>query len=141
LLQASNPLMAILYGARATWGWTEFIAIGVYKIITGEISRKNIGGPLTIASKSGEVGAEGASSLIFFIAILSVNLGALNLLPIPILDGGHLLFFLVEAVTRRPIGDRQREIAQQIGLLLLLFIMVFALWNDIERVILPLFHS
>jgi regulator of sigma E protease len=141
LLQASNPFIAMLYGAKATWGWTEFIAIGVYKIITGEISRKNIGGPLTIASKSGEVGAEGASSLIFFIAILSVNLGALNLLPIPILDGGHLLFFLVEAVTRKPIGERQREIAQQIGLLLLLFIMVFALWNDIERVILPLFHS
>ncbi|MGH7253166.1 MAG: site-2 protease family protein, partial [Nitrospiraceae bacterium] len=110
-------------------------AVGIYKMLTGEISSKNIGGPLTIASISGEAATQGASSLIFLIAILSINLGVLNLLPIPILDGGHLLFFAIETVLRKPLGDRQREIAQQVGLLLLVGIMVFAFWNDIERLI------
>ena len=104
-------------------------------MLTGEISSKNIGGPLTIASISGEAATQGPSSLVFLIAILSINLGVLNLLPIPILDGGHLLFFAIEAVLRKPLGDRQREIAQQVGLLLLVGIMVFAFWNDIERLI------
>ncbi|MES4785860.1 MAG: hypothetical protein C4294_08645 [Nitrospiraceae bacterium] len=73
--------------------------------------------------------------MIFLIAILSINLGVLNLLPIPILDGGHLLFFGIEAILRKPLGERQREIAQQVGLLLLVVIMVFAFWNDIERLL------
>jgi len=84
---------------------------------------------------SGEAAAQGASSVVFLIAILSINLGVLNLLPIPILDGGHLLFFAIEAILRKPLGERQREIAQQVGLLLLVSIMVFAFWNDIERLI------
>jgi regulator of sigma E protease len=104
-------------------------------MIAGEISSKNIGGPLTIANISGEAAAQGVSSVVFLIAILSINLGVLNLLPIPILDGGHLLFFSIEAILRKPLGERQREIAQQVGLLLLVGIMVFAFWNDIERLI------
>lgn len=135
LIRASNPLLAAWHGLEATWGWTELTTVGIYKMITGEISSKNIGGPLTIASISGEAGAQGFSSLVFLIAILSINLGVLNLLPIPILDGGHLLFFFIEAVIRKPLGDRQREIAQQVGFVLLLVIMVFAFWNDIERLI------
>ena len=141
LIRAANPLLALWHGLEATWGWTELTAVGIYKMIAGEISSKNIGGPLTIASISGEAGAQGMASVIFLIAILSINLGVLNLLPIPILDGGHLLFFAIEAVMRKPLADRQRELAQQAGLLLLVGIMVFAFWNDIERVILPLFHS
>jgi regulator of sigma E protease len=135
LIRASNPLLAVWHGAEATWGWTELTVVGIYKMITGEISSKNIGGPLTIASISGEAGAQGMSSVMFLIAILSINLGVLNLLPIPILDGGHLVFFLIEAVLRKPLGDRQRELAQQVGLLLLVCIMVFAFWNDIERLL------
>lgn len=135
LIRSSNPLLAVWDGLEATWGWTELTAVGIYKMIAGEISSKNIGGPLTIASISGEAGAQGMSSLIFLIAILSINLGVLNLLPIPILDGGHLLFFAIEAVMRKPLADRQRELAQQVGLLLLVCIMVFAFWNDIERLI------
>ena len=104
-------------------------------MIAGEISSKNIGGPLTIANMAGEVGAQGMSKVVSLIALLSINLGVLNLLPIPILDGGHLLFFTIEAVLRKPLGERQREIAQQVGLFLLVGIMVFALWNDIERLI------
>lgn len=135
LIRASNPLFAAWHGLEATWGWTELTVVGIYKMIAGEISSKNIGGPLTIASISGDAGAQGMSSVLFLIAILSINLGVLNLLPIPILDGGHLLFFLIEAVLRKPLGDRQRELAQQVGLLLLVCIMVFAFWNDIERLI------
>jgi len=135
LIRASNPLTAVWYGLEATWGWTELTAVGIYKMIAGEISSKNIGGPLTIASISGEAGAQGMASVVFLIAILSINLGVLNLLPIPILDGGHLLFFAIEAVMRKPLADRQRELAQQAGLLLLVCIMVFAFWNDIERLI------
>ena len=71
----------------------------------------------------------------FLIAILSINLGILNLLPIPILDGGHLFFFACEAILRRPLGERQREFAQQFGLVLLLSIMVFAFFNDIQRLL------
>jgi regulator of sigma E protease len=135
LIRSANPLLALWHGLEATWGWTELTAVGIYKMIAGEISSKNIGGPLTIASISGEAGAQGMSSVIFLIAILSINLGVLNLLPIPILDGGHLLFFAIEAVMRKPLADRQRELAQQVGLLLLVCIMVFAFWNDIERLI------
>ncbi len=135
IIRASNPLMAAVHGVQATWGWTELTAIGIYKMVAGEISSKNIGGPLTIANMSGEAAAQGMSSVVFLIAILSINLGVLNLLPIPILDGGHLLFFAIEAILRKPLGDRQREIAQQVGLLLLVSIMVFAFWNDIERLI------
>ncbi|HAN92836.1 MAG TPA: RIP metalloprotease RseP, partial [Nitrospira sp.] len=80
---------------------------------------------------------QGTSSLVFLMAMLSINLGVLNLLPIPILDGGHLLFFFIEAIRRKPLEDRQRELAQQVGLVLLVGIMIFAFWNDIERLISP----
>lgn len=70
----------------------------------------------------------------FLIAILSINLGVLNLLPIPILDGGHLLFFLIEGILRKPLAERQREVAQQVGLVLLVGVMIFAFWNDLERI-------
>jgi regulator of sigma E protease len=135
VMKTSNPIMAVYDGVRATWGWTELTVVGIYKMVVGEISSKNIGGPLTIASMSGEAASQGAASILLLISMLSINLGVLNLLPIPILDGGHLLFFGIEAILRKPLGERQREIAQQVGLLLLVGIMVFAFWNDIERLI------
>ena len=134
LMRSDNVLEAVYHGLGATWGWTELTAIGLYKMIVGDISSKNIGGPLTIANISGEAAAQGASSVVFLIAILSINLGVLNLLPIPILDGGHLLFFLIEGILRKPLGERQREIAQQAGLILLVGVMIFAFWNDLERI-------
>jgi regulator of sigma E protease len=135
IIRSSNPVLALVDGLKATWGWTELTVVGIYKMFAGEISSKNIGGPLTIANISGEAAAQGLQSVVFLIAILSINLGVLNLLPIPILDGGHLLFFAIEAILRKPLGERQREIAQQVGLLLLVGIMVFAFWNDIERLL------
>ena len=136
VMRSSTPLLSLYDGLGATWGWTELTAIGLYKMVVGDISSKNIGGPLTIANISGEAAAQGASSVIFLIAILSINLGVLNLLPIPILDGGHLLFFLIEGILRKPLGERQREIAQQAGLVLLVGVMIFAFWNDLERIFL-----
>lgn len=134
LMHSNNPAEAVYHGLEATWGWTELTAVGLYKMIVGDISSKNIGGPLTIANISGEAASQGASSVVFLIAILSINLGVLNLLPIPILDGGHLLFFLIEGILRKPLGERQREVAQQVGLVLLVGVMIFAFWNDLERI-------
>jgi regulator of sigma E protease len=134
IIRSSTPLLALYDGLRATWGLTELTVVGLYKMIVGDISSKNIGGPLTIANISGEAASQGASNVIYLIAILSINLGVLNLLPIPILDGGHLLFFLIEGILRKPLGERQRELAQQAGLVLLVGVMVFAFWNDLERI-------
>jgi regulator of sigma E protease len=134
LIRSDSPLEAVYQGLEATWGWTELTVVGLYKMVVGDISSKNIGGPLTIANISGEAASQGASSVVFLIAILSINLGVLNLLPIPILDGGHLLFFLIEGILRKPLGERQRELAQQAGLVFLVAIMIFAFWNDLERI-------
>jgi regulator of sigma E protease len=134
IIRSNTPLLALYDGLRATWGLTELTVVGLYKMIVGDISSKNIGGPLTIANISGEAASQGASNVIYLIAILSINLGVLNLLPIPILDGGHLLFFLIEGILRKPLGERQRELAQQAGLVLLVGVMVFAFWNDLERI-------
>lgn len=136
VVKSASPLLAPLQGLQATWSWAELTVVGIYKMLTGELSSKNIGGPIMIASISGEAAEQGTSNVVFLIAILSINLGILNLLPIPILDGGHLLFFAFEAIRRRPLGERQREFAQQVGLVLLVCIMVFAFWNDIERLLL-----
>jgi len=134
LMRSANPLTALYNGLEATWKWTELTVVGLYKMIVGDISSKNIGGPLTIAKISGEAAAQGPANVIFLIALLSINLGVLNLLPIPILDGGHLLFFLIEGILRKPLGERHRELAQQVGLVLLVGVMIFAFWNDLERI-------
>src|SRR4029450_6257142 len=115
LMRSTTPLAAIYNGMEATWKWTELTIVGLYKMIVGDISSKNIGGPLTIAKISGEAAAQGPANVIFLIALISINLGILNLLPIPILDGGHLLFFVVEGGMRGPLGIRHREIMQQVG--------------------------
>jgi len=135
MFTTDSILTAPLDGIIATWKWSELTVVGVYKLLTGEISTKNIGGPVMIASVSGEHAEQGLSSLIFLIAILSINLGILNLLPIPILDGGHLFFFACEAILGRPLGERSREVAQQVGMVLLLCIMVYATWNDVSRLL------
>ncbi len=135
MISASSLWAVPLKGLEATWGWMELTVIGITKMFSGEISPKNIGGPIMIASVSGEAAQQGVGNLAFLVAILSINLGILNLLPIPILDGGHLLFFAFEAILRRPLGEKQREFAQQVGLILLVGIMVFAFWNDIERLL------
>ena len=135
VVRSDHPLTALIHGIQATWGWSELTVVGIYKMFTGEISTKHLGGPIMIASASGKAAESGFSDVAFLVAILSINLGILNLLPIPILDGGHLFFFACEAILRRPLGERQREFAQQVGLVLLFGIMIFAFFNDIQRLL------
>jgi regulator of sigma E protease len=134
LLGGEHRILAPIDGLRATWGWTKLTIVGIWKMITREVSADNIGGPLTIAKISGDAASQGFSNYVFLIAILSINLGVLNLLPIPVLDGGHLAFFGLEAVLRRPISLRSREVAQQIGIFLLICLMLYAFRNDILNV-------
>jgi regulator of sigma E protease len=107
----------------------------IKKIVTGQASAKMIGGPLFIAQQSGKEAEKGATSLFFFMAILSINLAVLNVMPIPILDGGHLLFLLIERIKGSPVSIKARAIAQQAGLVLLLTLIVFVTYNDILRVV------
>ena len=102
-------------------------------LLTRETSPSQLMGPVAIAQMSGDTAAAGWISLFGFMAMLSLNLGLLNLLPIPVLDGGHLLFFLIEAVKRRPVSVKVREIAQQVGMVLLIMLMILVFYNDITR--------
>jgi len=129
----SNPVVAIGEGMVRTADMTALTAIGLWKLITGQLPASTIGGPIQIAVAAGEQAKQGIASLAFFTAVISVNLALLNLLPVPILDGGHLLFFAIEAVLGRPLSLKKRELAQQVGFMLLLLLMVFAVYNDLAR--------
>jgi regulator of sigma E protease len=113
----------------------EIIAVSVYKIITREVSADNIGGPILIAQAAGEAAKHGLAPLLDLAGLISVNLAILNLLPIPALDGGHLFFFLIEAIRRKPVPMIWRERAQQTGMALLLLLMAFIFYNDIARLV------
>ena len=130
----SNPIAAVWEGAVRTAEVTELTAVGLYKIAVGQLDRRNIGGPIQIAVTAGEQARQGLPSLAFFTAVISVNLFLLNLLPVPMLDGGHLLFFACEAVLGRPLSVRKREVAQQVGFVLLMLLMVYAVYNDLDRI-------
>jgi regulator of sigma E protease len=125
---------AVWQGVVRTWDMTVLVVKGIWKLLVGAIDRSNIGGPIQIAAEAGRQAREGWVSLAMFTAIISVNLAVLNLLPVPMLDGGHLLFFLIEAVLGRPLSVRKREWAQQVGFVLLLLLMVYALYNDLVRI-------
>jgi len=130
----SNPVVAVWEGVSRTVEVTVLTAVGLYKIVVGQLDRSNIGGPIQIAVAAGEQARQGMSSLAFFTAVISVNLALLNLLPVPMLDGGHLLFFVFEAVLGRPLSLRKREVAQQVGFVLLMLLMVYAVYNDLARI-------
>ena len=134
-IESVGPIEAIGDGAAQTVWWCHTLIMSVVKIVQGRIPAQEIGGPLMIAQAAGQQAQVGLESLLLFIAVISINLGVLNLLPIPILDGGHLLFFVLEIVMRRPLDMRHREIAQQVGLVILISLMAFAFYNDILRVI------
>ncbi len=110
------------------------IALSIKKLIAGSVPADQIGGPILIFQIYGEQAEQGFNQLIRITALLSINLGLLNLLPIPVLDGGHILFFLIEIIKGKPLSERNRERAQQLGLFMLLGLMVFAFYNDIARI-------
>lgn len=117
-----------------TYNLTRITIVGIVKLIEGSISPKQVGGPLLILEVAGKQAKEGAKNLIYFIAIISINLAVFNLLPIPILDGGHIMFHLVEIIIRRKISQRFIDIAQKAGMGVLLAIMVLAFFNDLMRI-------
>jgi regulator of sigma E protease len=116
-----------------TWSVTVFTLDSIRKMISGAISSKNLSGPITIAQVANATAQSGLESFIGFIALLSISLGVLNLLPIPILDGGHLLYYLVELVTRKPVPERVQVWGMQIGMFLIGSVMLLAFYNDLSR--------
>jgi len=137
VIEKVNPLKAIGMGFSQTWVGIELTIVSIVKLIQGKIPAKTIGGPILIGQLAGEQARRGVLSLALFMSILSINLGLINLFPIPVLDGGHFLFLGLEAVLRKPISVKKMEMAQQIGLVLIILLMIFAFYNDLIRLLSP----
>jgi len=133
VLEKVSTTEAFTLASRHTFNVAKLTIVVFGKMMTGGIGLENVGGPIMIAVESGKQAAGGIVRLTAFMAALSVNLSVLNLLPIPILDGGHLVFYAWEALFRRPVSKRVREIGQQIGLVFLISLMTLAFYNDIAR--------
>lgn len=126
-----SPLEAVEIGALQVWQMITTQISGLKHIITGQISTCNLSGPVAIAETAGTVASQGAVNLIWLIAALSTGIGLVNLFPVPVLDGGHLVFFAYEAVTRRPPNDRAMQVLMTVGLALILGLMAFSVSNDL----------
>lgn len=135
LTERTNPITAFGRAVYKTYDLSVLILITFGKLLQGVVPAKTIGGPLLVAQMAGEQARLGILNLLFFTALLSINLAILNLLPIPILDGGHLFFALIEAARGKPVSLKKREMAQQVGLVLLVALMIFAFYNDIFRLL------
>lgn len=130
-----GPLDALWQGAVKTWDMSLFTIEMMGRMVVGQVSWKNLSGPLTIADYAGQSAALGWISFVGFLALVSVSLGVLNLLPIPMLDGGHLMYYVAEVLTGRPVSERTMEIGGRVGMTLLLLLMSFALFNDLQRLL------
>lgn len=124
---------ALAAGLERTWSTTGFVFISIKKLLVGEISTKNLSGPVSIAKVAGSSAQGGMGSYIAFLALLSIFLGVFNLLPIPVLDGGHLLYYLIEAVKGKPVSEKAQMLGYQVGLFLVIGLSLVALYNDITR--------
>jgi regulator of sigma E protease len=134
LRETSYPVYtAWLPAMQKTWEVTTFTLVSIKKMIMGAISPKNLSGPITIAQVANATAENGLESFIGFIALLSISLGVINLLPIPILDGGHLLYYLIELVAGRPVPERVQMVGLQMGMFLIVSIMMLAFYNDLTR--------
>ena len=142
-----NPSLytyAVRRGFEETGRVMKFIVVGIVRIFEGKVGLSSVSGPITLYDVAGQAGAKGTTYFVWAMALISVNLGLINLLPIPVLDGGHLFFFLVEGISRRPLSLRVREVASLIGMGVLVLLMLIAFKNDVERrwdVILGQFHE
>ncbi|MEM8513791.1 regulator of sigma E protease [Massilia sp. MP_M2] len=132
---SSGPFDAIARGAERTWETSMMTLKMIGKMITGEASWKNVTGPITIADYAGQTARIGLVSYLQFIAFISISLGVMNLLPIPVLDGGHLLYYSLEVLTGRPVSVRVVEFAQRAGIGLLFMLMALAVFNDLGRLL------
>ncbi len=136
MLVRHDPLSALYQGLLQSVRLVGLTVIGIKKLIEGKVAiKESLGGPILIAQLAGEQVRHGLSSFIFFIALLSVNLAIINLLPIPILDGGHLLLFAIEFVMRRPLSERSLEIVHKIGIAIIALLMILVFYTDIMRLI------
>lgn len=129
----TGPFGALQSAAQQTWGFIMLTATGFVKIVQQVIPASELGGPILIAQLAGQQMKAGWVNFLYFMGLLSVNLGVLNLLPVPVLDGGHLMFLSIEAIRRKPLEERAQIIAQQVGMALLGTLMVFVFYNDIVR--------
>jgi regulator of sigma E protease len=135
-LKRYNPVVALWKGAEETYKWSKMTLLGIGVLIKSPVERrKDIGGPIMIGKLAGDFAQASILSFVLLMAMISVNLGVLNLLPIPILDGGHLFFLIIEAIKGSPLSIKKMEIAQQIGLALLAMVMALVFYNDITRFI------
>lgn len=134
-IKSDSIFDAPIKGLIATYKMGFFIFDSIHMMISGNVSAKNISGPITIVAESSKAAAAGILPYFMFMAILSVNLGILNLLPIPILDGGHLLFLGIEVIRKKPLSEKAVMIAQRIGLAVIISLTIFAFYNDILRLI------
>lgn len=135
VLARHGPIAALAKGVQKTWDTSAMTLKMVGKMIVGEVSWKNVTGPITIADYAGQTARIGLISYLSFIAFVSISLGVMNLLPIPVLDGGHLLYYAVEVLTGRPVSERFGAIAQRAGIGVLMTLMLVAVFNDITRLI------
>lgn len=135
IIASSPPLQALGKAVRKTWDTSALTLKMLGKMIVGEVSLKNITGPITIADYAGQTARIGLISFLSFIAFISISLGIMNLLPIPVLDGGHLLYYSLEVLTGRPVSERFGNIAQRAGLGILMALMGVAVFNDIVRLV------
>jgi regulator of sigma E protease len=126
-----NPATALLRAGAETYNLSAATLTALWQIVTGARAADQLSGPFGIMHMSGEVAQSGGAAIIMFMAVLSINLGLINLFPVPVLDGGHLLFYAAEAIRGRPLGQRAQEYGFRIGLALVLTLMVFATWNDL----------
>jgi len=126
-------LESISQGFETTWGWTKLTILSLKMLIVGDASVKDLGGPIMIAEMSGRSAEAGIGPFFAFIAFISISIGFLNILPIPVLDGGHLVYIILEGLTRKKININIKLKIQQVGMALLLVLMVFTLFNDVDR--------
>jgi len=124
---------ALVKAFAKTWDTAVFSLQMMGRMVTGEVSWRNLSGPITIADYAGQSARIGPAAFVAFLALVSISLGVLNLLPIPLLDGGHLMYHIAELIKGSPVSERAMEIGQQIGMALLLTLMIFAFYNDISR--------
>jgi regulator of sigma E protease len=130
-----GPFRALMEGGKKTWELTALTVLTVVKLFQGVIPLKTLGGPIMIGQLTGDIARENLSYLLPFMAVISINLAILNLLPVPVLDGGLILLFLIEIVIRKPLSIKKREMAQKIGFFLLVLLMVIVFYNDLVRII------